>query len=631
MSLISFSNVTKFYSNDLILDHVSFNINFGEKVALVGSNGAGKTTILKMILGVEEPSLVSKEDKPGEISILNGVSIGYLDQNCIESVENTVETELLLVFERQIKLEKEIEDLSLKIASNEYDEKLNDRYVSLLNDFEKNRGYTYKNEIKEYLSRFNFDDSYLTRKISSLSGGERMKIAFIKILLFKYEVLLLDEPTNHIDVSTIEWLEEFLKSYKGTILFISHDRYFLESLSDKIIELENHKITTYNTGYSNYLVLKKQNYEALLKQAAKEEELIARYKRFIEFYMPKPRFVGRAHDREKKLEKLEKNKTIVPNKENNKIKFNIEGNNIKSKQIIKFEHTVVGYDYALCPEFDFTLYGRDKLAIVGDNGIGKTTLIKSIIGEIPLFKGAIKKLREVVRIGYIKQNDYEFKNSVTALSYLDSLYPSKTEKELRTELGRFLFRGEDVYKATGLMSNGEKMRLTLCALSMSEYDVLVLDEPTNHLDMVTKECLIEALKNYKGSIVFVSHDRYFINQLATHTLYLDRNHAIYNEGNYDELKILLDKMNQTHENINLKELEENLKPIIEDVPHKNKLSNNARKKLEDEMADIELSLDAINTKFNDPNTKYNEFEDLNNEKYDLEKRYYEILEILDEQ
>ena len=629
MSVITFNNVTKYYSSTLILDHVSFTVNKGEKVALIGNNGAGKTTLFKLILGIEEPTLVPKEDKVGEISILKGSSIGYLDQNCISDINHTVEQELLLAFEKQIKMESQIEELGEQIKRDSTNEKLLEKYNNLLQDFEKERGYTYKNEIKEYLSKFNFDLSYLDRKISSLSGGERMKIAFIKILLFNYDILLLDEPTNHIDVSTIEWLEGFLKNYEGTIFFISHDRYFLNSLATKILELESHKLTAYNMGYDNYLIAKKQNYESLLKQSIKEERQIEKYKRFIEFYMPKPRFASRAHDREKKLAKLEANRTEVPKEENRKINFKIEGSVLANKQVLKFSNVVVGYDKPLCPEFSFVLYGQDRLAIVGDNGIGKTTLVKSIVGDINLYKGSIKPLRGI-QVGYIKQNDYTFEKNTDAIEYLREKFPNKLDKELRGNLGKFLFKGDDIFKSTGLMSNGEKMRLILCALTMSSYEVLVLDEPTNHLDMITKECLIEALKNYDGCIIFVSHDRYFINELANETLYLTPNQALLVEGNYDDLKLKLEAMNKEQEHIDLKELEKNL--VKEKLPEKKKekLSNNAIQKLQEEMADIELSLDVIDEKFSDPSTKYDEYADLNEEKSNLETRYYEILGILEE-
>lgn len=629
MSIITFNNVTKYFSNDLILDHVSFSINKGEKVALIGNNGTGKTTLFKMILKLEEPTLAPKEDKVGEISILKGTTIGYLDQNCITDINHTVEQEMLLVFEKQIKMEAEIEDLGVQIKNNPSNNNLFEKYNDLLQDFEKERGYTYKYEIKEYLSKFNFDESFLDREISSLSGGERMKIAFIKILLFHFDVLLLDEPTNHIDVSTIEWLENFLKSYNGTIFFISHDRYFLSSLATKILELENHKITTYNMNYECYLEAKKQNYETLLKQAAKEEEQIEKYKRFIDFYMPKPRFASRAHDREKKLAKLEANRTIVPKEENRKIKFNIDGGNLASKQVLRFDKVVIGYGKALCPEFSFTLYGQDRLAIVGDNGIGKTTLVKSIVGEIKLFSGEIKHLREI-KIGYIKQNDYFFEKNVDAISFLREKYPNKSDKELRANLGRFLFKGDDIFESTSLMSNGEKMRLTFCALAMSDYDVLVLDEPSNHLDMITKECLIKALKNYHGCLIFVSHDRYFINELATEVLYLTPEQSVFIEGNYVDLKIELAKRKENNlDLVDPNEVEKKLAKEKTVIEKREKLSNNAILKLKEEMEDIELSLDVIDDKFNDPNTKYDEFNALNEEKSKLESRYYEILSILE--
>ena len=266
MSLISFSNVSKYYGTEEILDHISFNINLQEKVALIGQNGTGKTTIFKLILKEIMPTLLPKEDKPGEISILGNTSIGYLNQNAITDINNTVYEELLLPFKETIKLEKEINSYD---SSSLNDEESINKYNELIEKFEKLRGYTYLNEIKEMVSKFSFPLDILDRKVNSLSGGERMKIAFIKILLFNYDVLLLDEPTNHLDISTIEWLESFLKDYKGTILFISHDTYFISNLATKILELENHKVTTYNTTYENYLTLKKERYEYLLKEAKK--------------------------------------------------------------------------------------------------------------------------------------------------------------------------------------------------------------------------------------------------------------------------------------------------------------------------------------------------------------------------
>ncbi|MBO8428293.1 MAG: ABC-F family ATP-binding cassette domain-containing protein [Firmicutes bacterium] len=621
MSLISFSNVSKLYGSEVILDHISFAINEKEKVALIGNNGAGKTTIFKLILKEITPTLLPKEDKPGEISILSNLKIGYLNQNAISDINNLVKDELLLPFKHTLELENKIKNIESNKLIN-YDD-IN-KYNELLEEYEKNRGYTYQNEIKEMVTKFGFPLEILTRPISSLSGGERMKIAFIKILLFNYDLLLLDEPTNHLDISTIEWLENFLKSYKETIFFISHDIYFIENLATKIIELENHKITTYNTSYNNYLKLKKEHYEYLLKESKKEEKEIARLKRFIEFYMPKPRFVGRAKDRIKKLEKIEKNRVEVPLNNKKDIKFKLEGSNLASKGLLEFKDVIVGYDFPLIKPFSFTLYGKDHLAIIGDNGIGKTTLIKSINKEIPLLSGSIKELRKI-KYGYIKQNDYSFGDtSLNALEYLKREYPIKLEKELRNILGKFYFQGDEVFKNIQMMSNGEKMRLILAKLSLSDYDILLLDEPTNHLDLATKNSLIDALKNYEGAIIFISHDRYFINQLATSILYLSKTNSIYLEGNYDDLKETLNKTPAAL--INEKELIKKLEKPKENKPI---LSNNKVLEIKKEISDIENKINEIDEALGSNFTSYTEYDSLNEEKENLETRYLELLEILD--
>ena len=628
MALISFSNVTKYYSLNLILDHVTFQINKGEKVALVGSNGAGKTTLFKLILKEEEPTLVAKEDKVGDISILSGTKIGYLNQDAISDVNNTVYEELEIPFLPLKEKLNKFNELTLKLNEKTSEEELT-RYNELLEELTEEGAFTIKNKICEYLSRFKLPESMINEKIKSLSGGERMKIAFIKLLLIDYDLLLLDEPTNHLDISTIEWLEDYLKDYRGTILFISHDRYFLNTLATKILDLENHKIDTYNMSYDNYLKEKEIKYQNLLAQYEKEEEEMERLKKFIEFYMPKPRFVGRAKDRVHKLEKLEANHIDKPTKENRNIKFRIDGSNLKNKGLISFDNVSAGYDRALFPPFSFTLYGKDRLAIIGDNGIGKTTLVKSILHDLPLICGEIKYLREL-KIGYIKQNDYEFVSKDTCLDYLKKKYPTKLERELRTALGRFLFKKEDVFKNCTLLSNGEKMRLVLCDLSLSEYDVLILDEPTNHLDLVTKECLLSALKEYKGAIIFISHDRYFINSLADFVLYLSRDKSVVNEGSYDDLKVLLDESveNQSKEIIQSKPAEK--KELVYDkLEKKEKLSNNKINELKAKAKEIEEELEFIDDELSKDFEDYMIIDKLSDRKSELESEYFKILETLE--
>lgn len=617
MSIITFTNVSKYFGSDLILDHVSFNINLKERVALIGNNGTGKTTIFKLILKELEPSLLPKEDKPGEISILSNLKIGYLDQNAITNIENKVYEELLLAFKETLEIENKINQFK-NIEDNL------EEYNKLIELFEKKHGYTYQNEIKDMISRFSFPESILEKQIKELSGGERMKIAFIKILLFNYDVLLLDEPTNHLDISTIEWLESFLSSFKGTLFFISHDSYFIDKLATKVIELENKKVTVYNVDYKHYQELKREKYESLLKQVKKEEALIARYKRFIEFYKPKPRFVSRAKDREKKLAKLEKNRAELPPNSKKQIKFTLEGGNISSRQLLEFENVEVGYDVPLNKPFSFLLYGQDHLAVLGDNGVGKTTLIKSIIKEIPLLKGKIKELRPI-KYGYIRQNDFVFEENLTALEFLKKNHPLKTEKELRNILGNFLFSGDDVFKNVLNMSNGEKMRLILSSLSLNEYDILLLDEPTNHLDLMTKDSLIDSLLNFKGCLIFISHDRYFINRLANKVLYISKDITCFIDGDYDDLKKYLERL-KSIKPLTMKEIEENLK---KEIPIKEKLSNNKINELKKELSEIEQELEALDEKINDDFTSYTEFDELNEKKDTLEARYLEILELLD--
>ncbi len=617
MSIITFTNVSKYFGSDLILDHVSFNINLKERVALIGNNGTGKTTIFKLILKELEPSLLPKEDKPGEISILSNLKIGYLDQNAITNIENKVYEELLLAFKETLEIENKINQFK-NIEDNL------EEYNKLIELFEKKHGYTYQNEIKDMISRFSFPESILEKQIKELSGGERMKIAFIKILLFNYDVLLLDEPTNHLDISTIEWLESFLSSFKGTLFFISHDSYFIDKLATKVIELENKKVTVYNVDYKHYQELKREKYESLLKQVKKEEALIARYKRFIEFYKPKPRFVSRAKDREKKLAKLEKNRAELPPNSKKQIKFTLEGGNISSRQLLEFENVEVGYDVPLNKPFSFLLYGQDHLAVLGDNGVGKTTLIKSIIKEIPLLKGKIKELRPI-KYGYIKQNDFVFEENLTALEFLKKNHPLKTEKELRNILGNFLFSGDDVFKNVLNMSNGEKMRLILSSLSLNEYDILLLDEPTNHLDLMTKDSLIDSLLNFKGCLIFISHDRYFINRLANKVLYISKDITSFIDGDYDDLKKYLERL-KSIKPLTMKEIEENLK---KEIPIKEKLSNNKINELKKELSEIEQELEDLDEKINDDFTSYTEFDELNEKKDTLEARYLEILELLD--
>ena len=420
-----------------------------------------------------------------------------------------------------------------EISLNPNNVELIEEYGIKQNDFLEKGGYNYHYLINMMLSKFGFYKEDLTRTISSFSGGERTKIAFVKLLLIKPNLLILDEPTNHLDISTIEWLEQYLKGYEGALLFISHDRYFIDALANKIVELENKTSSFYKGNYTYYVEEKKLRYEQLLSKYNNQQKEIARLKRFIEFYKPKPRFVARAKDREKKLEHMK----IIdkPVTENNFLKLSFQGNVYEGKEIISVKDLTIGYDKPLIKNLNFSLYGKDRIAIMGSNGCGKTTLLDALINHKHILNGEIKYVRNV-NIGYIKQHQIDLNPDRTIFEEMQFNFPSLGEKTIYNYLGRFNFDYEDSSKKIAILSGGEKTRIVLAKIMLENYDILVLDEPTNHLDMVTRQALILALQAYQGSIIFVSHDRYFVDELATHLIYVDHQTPYFIKGNFLDFK-----------------------------------------------------------------------------------------------
>ena len=630
MSILSFLNISKYYGSDLILDHISFDINKGDKIALIGSNGEGKTTILKLILKEEDVTNNYNENNISEISYLKNIKIGYLNQNLITSIDNTVMQECLLCYKEVFEIEEKMQTVLNQMQENKNNEELLEKYNNLIEYYKEIGGYSYLSDIKNYLARFNFDNSYYDKKVSTLSGGERTKLAFAKLLMFKYDLLLLDEPTNYIDISTIEWLEKFLKSYKGTILFVSHDSYFIENVANKIFELSNHKLEVFNCDYKNYLKLKEERYKYLEKEKEKQDEEITKLRRFIEFYMPKPRFTSRAKDKEKKLNKILENKIEIEKEKHKNINLNLQSSNLKNKELLCIKNVVVGYDTPLLKEISFDIYSNDKIAIMGDNGIGKSTLIKTIYGILKPLQGEILSKRKL-NIGYFNQFDLEKEDSKqTILEYLRNNNLNLSDKELRSALGKFYFKGDDINKNLFSTSNGERKRLLLCNLSLKSYDLLLLDEPANHLDLDTKKSLIDSLNKYNGAILFISHDRFFVNQLASKLIYLTKNKNYIIDGNYDDLLIDLEKENS--ENNIAKENEERLVGKSTAKPQQNnKLSKNMIVKLQSEVKQIELRLSEINEILTNASyTSYEEVDELVDEKEKLETKYLDLLSKLEE-
>lgn len=526
MQILNVQQLKKEFGDDILFEDVSFSLNDNDRLALIGPNGNGKSTLIKIILNeVDKTS--------GEVVLAKGTTIGYLSQDVITNLDNNLYDEVESVFSSLIEQEKKLKEMEDEISLNPNNIEFIEEYGIKQNDFLEKGGYNYHYLINMMLSKFGFYKEDLTRTISSFSGGERTKIAFVKLLLIKPNLLILDEPTNHLDISTIEWLEQYLKGYEGALLFISHDRYFIDALANKIVELENKTSSFYKGNYTYYVEEKKLRYEQLLSKYNNQQKEIARLKRFIEFYKPKPRFVARAKDREKKLEHMK----IIdkPVTENNFLKLSFQGNVYEGKEIISVKDLTIGYDKPLIKNLNFSLYGKDRIAIMGSNGCGKTTLLDALINHKHILSGEIKYVRNV-NVGYIKQHQIDLNPDRTIFEEMQFNFPSLGEKTIYNYLGRFNFDYEDSSKKIAILSGGEKTRIVLAKIMLENYDILVLDEPTNHLDMVTRQALILALQAYQGSIIFVSHDRYFVDELATHLIYVDHQTPYFIKGNFLDFK-----------------------------------------------------------------------------------------------
>jgi ATP-binding cassette subfamily F protein 3 len=569
-TILSVQNLVFRYPTQDIFNDVSFNIFEGDRVAFVGSNGTGKTTLIKLILGKEEPT-------KGNIALARNINIGYLSQEVISSETNTLYEEAKLVFKDLMKLGEDLSRLEAKLAQEPSNNALIEEYGKKQNYFTLHNGYDYEYMIDMILSKFGFSKEDYSRPINSFSGGEKTKMSFAKLLLRKPELLVLDEPTNHLDLSTIEWLESYLKTYEGTLIFVSHDRYFINALATKIYEIDNEKLDYYKGNYDFYIKEKQIRYENQLQAYNNQQKEIEKMKRFIEFYMPKPRFVNRAKDRVHKLEHMKMiDKPDGPERE---IKIMFKGDALEGKKIIGAEHLVIGYDKPLVNDVNFLVLGKDRLAIMGDNGTGKTTLLKYIMGSEKPLEGEIIRYRGL-NIGYIDQHHFDIHGDKTITNWLLDEFPLMGEKGVYNHLGKFNFHDDDFFKTLDMLSGGEKMRLVLARIILKEYDLLLLDEPTNHLDLLTKQALIRALDNYEGTIIFVSHDRHFVDEIANKILYFTNKKSYFHDGSYKEFKEL---------EANLFNLDNEVKeePVKKEIPVKRTHTGGSTSKLEEKIAKLE--------------------------------------------
>ena len=526
MILLQGNNISRTFGADVLFEKINFTIQDNSRVSLVGRNGAGKSTLLKIIADVETPS-------SGEISKTKNLTMSYLAQETNFSSEQTIYDEMLSVFEEQIGQEKQLRQMEAQMGelSGADLSSLMTRYDSLTETFRQNKGFTYESDIKNVLNGFKFDESFWAQSVSSLSGGQKTRLALAKILLENPSFLILDEPTNHLDIETLLWLENYLKNYRGAILIVSHDRYFLDKVTTETLELSRGKLEKYVGNYSQYIKLKAEKLATQAKQYDKQQKEIASLEDFVNRNLARASTTKRAQSRRKKLEKMARLDQPLANEKSAHFTFSpaIESGNV----VLTVENGAVGYDKeVLSSPINLDERKYDSIAIVGPNGIGKSTLIKSIVGKIPLIEGTVN-LGANVAMGYYDQEQRDLTPSNTVLEELWKDHSLVPEVEIRNRLGAFLFLGDDVQKAVGMLSGGEKARLLLAKLSMQNDNFLVLDEPTNHLDIDSREVLENALIDFDGTLLFVSHDRYFINRVADKVLEISAEGSKLYLGDYD--------------------------------------------------------------------------------------------------
>ena len=526
MIILQANKIERSFAGEVLFDNINLQVDERDRIALVGRNGAGKSTLLKILVGEEEPTR-------GEINKKKDISLSYLAQDSRFESENTIYDEMLHVFDDLRRTETQLRQMELEMGekSGESLDKLMSDYDRLSENFRQAGGFTYEADIRAILNGFKFDESMWQIKIAELSGGQNTRLALAKMLLEKPNLLVLDEPTNHLDIETIAWLENYLVNYSGALIIVSHDRYFLDKVATITLDLTKHSLDRYVGNYSRFVELKEQKLATEAKNYEKQQKEIAALEDFVNRNLVRASTTKRAQSRRKQLEKMERMDKPESGKKSANITFQSE--KTSGNVVLTVENAAIGYDGEILSEpINLDLRKMNAVAIVGPNGIGKSTFIKSIVDQIPFLKGE-KRFGANVEVGYYDQTQSKLTPSNTVLDELWNDFKLTPEVEVRNRLGAFLFSGDDVKKSVGMLSGGEKARLLLAKLSMENNNFLILDEPTNHLDIDSKEVLENALIDFDGTLLFVSHDRYFINRVATHILELSENGSTLYLGDYD--------------------------------------------------------------------------------------------------
>ena len=526
MIILQANKIERSFAGEVLFDNINLQVDERDRIALVGRNGAGKSTLLKILVGEEEPTR-------GEINKKKEISLSYLAQDSRFESENTIYDEMLHVFDDLRSTETQLRQMELEMGEKSGDDldKLMSDYDRLSENFRQAGGFTYEADIRAILNGFKFDESMWQMKIAELSGGQNTRLALAKMLLEKPNLLVLDEPTNHLDIETIAWLENYLVNYSGALIIVSHDRYFLDKVATITLDLTKHSLDRYVGNYSRFVELKEQKLATEAKNYEKQQKEIAALEDFVNRNLVRASTTKRAQSRRKQLEKMERLDKPEAGKKSANMTFQSE--KTSGNVVLTVENAAIGYDgEVLSQPINLDLRKMNAVAIVGSNGIGKSTFIKSIVDQIPFIKGE-KRFGANVEVGYYDQIQSKLTPSNTVLDELWNDFKLTPEVEIRNRLGAFLFSGDDVKKSVGMLSGGEKARLLLAKLSMENNNFLILDEPTNHLDIDSKEVLENALIDFDGTLLFVSHDRYFINRVATHVLELSENGSTLYLGDYD--------------------------------------------------------------------------------------------------
>ena len=527
MILLQANQIARYFGADTLFENIHLEVASKARIGLVGRNGAGKSTLLKIIANIEAPDA-------GQVIKNKQATLGYLAQDTGLDSTETIWNEMLKAFDTVRQMEARMRDVEVAIGETPESDS---RYASLLkeydqlqHDFNEQNGYGYENEIRSVLHGFKFDESFYDKEISTLSGGQKTRLALARMLLVKPDILILDEPTNHLDIETLAWLEDYLQGYSGALLIVSHDRYFLDRVVNEIYEISRHKIRHYTGNYSRYLDLKAAQLASDWKAYEKQQVEIEKLEDFVARNLVRASTTKRAQSRRKTLEKMDR--LDRPDGKEKSAKFMFDIDKISGNVVLQVEEAAIGYEETLSEPIDLDIRREDAIALVGPNGIGKSTLLKSLIGQIPFIKGT-PHFGTNVTVGYYDQGQADLHGNKTILAELWDEHPTTPEKDIRNVLGGFLFSGEDVEKTIPLLSGGEKARVALAKLSMNKENFLILDEPTNHLDIDNKEVLENALIDYQGTLLFVSHDRYFINRIANKVIELSPDGSKLYLGDYD--------------------------------------------------------------------------------------------------